>query len=118
MTEFPKVGNYEYIYKNDEILVKVDQYGAQTVQINPPVGVALIKRERREINSPVRVYFSFNGKMYHNFDGFNAKNVEISFAPEKATYVLNFGEISVKTEILTAVKGMRFMSFIAEITCC
>ena len=109
LTEFPKVGNYEYIYKNDEILVKVDQYGAQTVQINPPVGVALIKRERREINSPVRVYFSYNGKTYHNFDGFNAKNVEISFTPEKASYVLNFGEISVKTEILTAVKGMRFM---------
>ncbi len=109
LTEFPKVGNYEYIYKNGEILVKVDQYGVQTCQINPPVGVALVKRERREINSPVRVYFSFNGKTYHNFDGFSAKNVEISFTPEKATYVLNFGEISVKTELLTPVKGMRFI---------
>ena len=109
LTEFPKVGNYEYIYKNDEILVKVDQYGVQTCQINPPVGVALVKRERREINSPIRVYFSFNGKTYHNFDGFSAKNVEIAFTPEKATYVLNFGEISVKTELLTPVKGMRFI---------
>lgn len=109
LTEFPKVGNYEYIYKNDEILVKVDQYGVQTCQINPPVGVALIKRERREIASPIRVYFSFNGKIYHNFDGFSAKNVEISFTPEKATYFLNFGEISVKTEVLTPIKGMRFI---------
>ena len=109
LTEFPKVGNYEYIYKNDEILVKVDQYGVQTCQINPPVGVALVKRERREINSPIRVYFSFKGKTYHNFDGFSAKNTEISFTPEKATYLLNFGEISVKTEILTPVKGMRFI---------
>ncbi len=109
LIEFPKVGNYEYIYKNDEILVKVDQYGIQTCQINPPVGVALIKRERREINSPIRVYFSFNGKIYHNFDGFSAKNVKITFTPEKATYVFNFGEISVKTELLTPVKGMRFI---------
>ncbi len=109
ITEFPKVGNYEYIYKNDEILVKVDQYGLQTVQINPPVGVALVKRERREINAPVRVYFSYKGKIYHNSDGFSAENTEISFTPEKATYVLNFGEISVKTEILTPVKGMRFI---------
>ena len=109
LTEFPKVGNYEYIYKNDEILVKVDQYGVQTCQINPPVGVALVKRERREINSPIRVYFSFNEKIYHNFDGFSAKNVEISFTPEKATYLLNFGKISVKTEFLTPVKGMRFI---------
>ena len=109
LTEFPKVGNYEYIYKNDKILVKVDQYGVQTCQINPPVGVALVKRERREIHSPVSVYFSWNGKMYHNFDGFSAKNVEIAFTPEKATYVLNFGEITVKTELLTPVKGMRFI---------
>lgn len=109
LTEFPKVGNYEYIYKNDEVLVKLDQYGFQTCQINPPVGVALVKRERREINSPIRVYFSFGGNTYHNFDGFNAKKVEISFVPQKATYVLNFGEISVKTEIVTPVKGMRFI---------
>ena len=109
LTKFPKVGNYEYIYKNDEILVKVDQYGIQTCQINPPIGVALVKRERREIASPIRVYFSFNDKTYHNFDGFSAKNVEISFTPEKATYILNFGEISVKTELLTSVKGMRFI---------
>ena len=25
--KLPDAGNYEYIYKNDEILVKVDQYG-------------------------------------------------------------------------------------------
>ena len=109
LTEFPKVGNYEYIYKNEEILLKVDQYGVQTCQINPPVGVALVKRERREINSPIRVYFSFNGKIYHNFDGFSAKGVEISFTPEKATYLLNFDEISVKTELLTLVNGMHFV---------
>lgn len=109
LTDFPKVGNYEYIYKNEEILLKVDQYGVQTCQINPPVGVALVKRERREINSPIRVYFNFNGKTYHNFDGFSAKGVEISFTPEKATYLLNFDEISVKTELLTTVNGMRFV---------
>lgn len=109
LTEFPKVGNYEYIYKNDEILVKVDQYGFQTCQIDPPIGVALIKRERREMVSPIRVYFSFDGKIYHNFDGFSAKNVGISFTPQKVTYLLDFGEISVKTEILTPVKGMRFI---------
>ena len=109
LSYFPKVGNYEYIYKNNEILVKLDQYGIQTCQIDPPVGVALVKRERREINSPIRIYFSCGGKIYHNFDGFSAKAVEISFTPEKAMYILNFGEISVKTELLTPVKGMRFI---------
>lgn len=109
LTSFPTVGSYEYIYKNDELLVKVDQYGFQTCQINPPMGVALVKRERREIASPIRVYFSFNGKTHHNFDGFMAKAVKISFTPQKATYLLDFGEISVNTEIITPVNGMRFV---------
>lgn len=109
LTDFPKVGNYEYIYKNKEVLVKVDQYGINTCQINPPVGIALVKRERREVSSPIKVYFSFNGKMHHNFDGFSAKKVEISYAPEKATYLLNFGELSVKTELIIPQNGYRFI---------
>ena len=36
LTELPKVGSYEYIYKNDEILIKVDQFGLQTAQLRPP----------------------------------------------------------------------------------
>lgn len=28
--KLPEAGNYEYIYKNDETLVKVDQYGIIT----------------------------------------------------------------------------------------
>ncbi len=90
-------------------MVKLDQYGLQTCQINSPVGIALVKRERKEINSPIRVYFSYNGKIYHNFDGFSSKSIKISFTPHKATYELNFGQISVKTEILIPVKGMRFV---------
>lgn len=50
--KLPDAGNYEYIYKNDEILVKVDQYGIVTAEINPPVGEAVFKREEREIGSP------------------------------------------------------------------
>ena len=56
--KLPEAGNYEYIYKNDEILVKVDQYGIITAQINPPVGEAVFKREEREVGSPVKAYFS------------------------------------------------------------
>ena len=37
LTKFPKVGNYEYIYKNDELLLKVDQYGVQTSHIQRPL---------------------------------------------------------------------------------
>ena len=45
--KLPDAGNYEYILKNDEILIKLDQYGIITAQINPPVGEAVFKREER-----------------------------------------------------------------------
>ena len=47
ITELPKIGLYEYIYKNGEVLLKLDQFGFQTAQIDPPVGEALFKREKR-----------------------------------------------------------------------
>ena len=34
MTKLPKAGLYEYIYKNDELLLKVDQFGLQTAQLS------------------------------------------------------------------------------------
>lgn len=30
LTSLPEAGNYEYIYKNDEILLKLDQFGIVT----------------------------------------------------------------------------------------
>ena len=62
LTKIPEAGLYEYIYKNDEILLKVDQYGVQTCQIDPPAGIASIKREKRETGSPVKTYFSVGKK--------------------------------------------------------
>lgn len=109
LTELPKVGSYEYIYKNDEILIKVDQFGLQTAQIRPPVGEALFKREKREIGSPARVYFEYGTGVLHSFDVFRADHLQIDFTPEKATYVLHFGALTVTTELFVAAKGMRFV---------
>lgn len=47
--KLPDAGNYEYIYKNDETLVKVDQYGIVTAQIDPPVGEAVLRRKGSRI---------------------------------------------------------------------
>lgn len=104
----PQAGLYEYIYKNDEILLKVDQYGVQTCQIDPPSGVALLKRERRENTSPAKVYFSVGEKVYDNFNVFQADKFTIRFQPQKAVYTLTFGEICVQTELFVPVKGRRF----------
>lgn len=107
--KLPEAGNYEYIYKNDEILVKVDQYGIITAQINPPVGEAVFKREEREVGSPVKVYFSDGESVFNNFDALRADKLTIDFLPEKSIYRLTFGKTEVVTELFVTEKNKRFV---------
>ena len=79
--KLPDAGNYEYILKNDEILIKLDQYGIMTAQINPPVGEAVFKREEREMGSPVKVLISDGEKVYENFGVLSADKLTIDFLP-------------------------------------
>lgn len=107
--KLPEAGNYEYIYKNDEILVKVDQYGIITAQINPPVGEAVFKREEREVGSPVKAYFSDGESVFNNFDVLRADKLTIDFLPEKSIYRLTFGKTEVITELFVTEKNKRFV---------
>lgn len=107
--KLPEAGNYEYIYKNDETLVKVDQYGIITVQINPPVGEAVFKREEREVGSPVKAYFSDGESVFNNFDVLRADKLTIDFLPEKSIYRLIFGKTEVVTELFVTEKNKRFV---------
>ena len=107
--KLPEAGNYEYIYKNDETLVKVDQYGIITAQINPPVGEAVFKREEREVDSPVKVYFSDGESVFNNFDVLRADKLTIDFLPEKSIYRLTFGKTEVVTELFVTEKNKRFV---------
>ncbi len=109
ITELPKVGLYEYIYKNDEVLLKMDQYGFQTAQINPPVGEALFKREKRELSSPAKIYFDLGKGVTNNFDAYRADKIKIDFTPERATYTFDFGDITVKSEIFVTASGQKFV---------
>lgn len=108
IVELPKIGSFEYIYKNEAQLIKADQFGIITCQIDAPAGIALVRRENRETSSPIKVYFSFDGEVYNNFDVFRAKNIKIDFTPEKAVYALDFGKISVKTQLFVMAHDRRF----------
>lgn len=107
--KLPEAGNYEYIYKNDEILVKVDQYGIITAQINPPVGEAVFKREEREVGSPVKAYFSDGESVFNNFDVLRTDKLTIDFLPEKSIYRLTFGKTEVVTKLFVTEKNKRFV---------
>ena len=108
ITKLPRVGSYEYIFKNDSLLVKVDQHGIIMAQINPPVGEALVKREPRERTSPIKVYFDGGEGVYNTFDGYRADEVNIEYSPERAVYTMRFGSIESKCEIFIASAGERF----------
>lgn len=108
INKLPQYGAYEYIYKNHNVLVKVDQYGIQSAQMDAPAGIVLVKREKREQFSPIINYFEVDGKVYHNFDVFSASNLKIEFLPEKAVYTLFFQDIVVKTEVAISENEARF----------
>ena len=107
--KLPDAGNYEYIYKNDEILVKVDQYGIVAAQINPPVGEAVFKREEREVGLPVKALISDGERVFDNFGVLTADKLMIMFLPEKSTYSFTFGKTKVETEVFVTDKGKRFI---------
>ena len=109
ITELPGVGSYEYIYKNDAVLLKLDQFGISFAQITPPTGIALVTREKREISSPSKIYFDIGEGVRNNFDVFAADKLKISFRPESATYELTFGDLEVKTELLVPRERARFI---------
>ena len=109
VTSLPGVGSYEYIYKNDSMLLKLDQFGISFAQITPPTGIALIKREKREISSPAKVYFDIGEGVHNNFDVFTSDDLKISFLPECATYELKFGSLDVKTELIVPKESPRFI---------
>ncbi len=109
MTSLPNAGSYEYILKNEEILLKLDQYGLMLAQINPPVGEAAFKREERELGSPVSLFFQVDDKVMNNFDVLAAKNFNITFSPERVSYRLDFGESEVFSDLFVTKQGMRFL---------
>lgn len=109
LDKLPSVGTYEYIYRNKDILLRVDQFGVRSCQIDPPVGISLVKRENREISSPVEVFFSVGDNVYNNFDVYRAKDLRIDFQPEKAIYRLDFGAVEVRTELLVTETDKRFI---------
>lgn len=107
--KLPDAGNYEYIYKNNEILLKVDQYGVVAAQINPPIGEVVFKREEREVGSPIKVLISDGERVFDNFSVLTADKLKIAFLPEKATYSLTFGKTNVITEVFVVENGKRFI---------
>lgn len=103
----PLIGEYEYYYTNPNILLKVDQFGVNSIQADPPADVAIVKREGSVKLSPWRIYFSEGNRVVHNFDFVSADSHKITFRPTHATYELIFNGLKVTTELMVTKSGCR-----------
>ncbi len=99
LTSIPECGNFEYLYKNEKIFLRVDQFGPSFAQYLPPAGLTILKRKEREIFSPWSVYIQIGKEVINIFDLYKAKKFEIVYTPEKCMYNLDFKNIKVITTI-------------------
>ncbi|MCQ2412609.1 MAG: hypothetical protein MJ057_06595 [Sphaerochaetaceae bacterium] len=102
LTSIPEAGNFEYIYKNRRIFLKVDQFGPSFMQMDPLGGMRILKRMERETFSPWRVVFTVSGHTYSNFDIYSADAFSITYSPNVCEYCLTFGALVVVTHIMVS----------------
>lgn len=114
--------NWEYIYQNRDVLMKVDQFGPVYAQMDPPGDIQMFRREsgqkfsnwivwiKKEGAEPFNNFFRPHSNVIRQND--EPKNLNIEFLPEKAVYSFENEGLSVKTEFAIPLKGreiaMRF----------
>ncbi len=98
-----------YVYNNTKLLLYVDQNGPVKIQYQPPKGILVIKREIGETQSKWLTWVQsedLNGGVAVN--NFNSPKLDcngekpkhtVSFTPEIATYVSEYRNAVIKTEI-------------------
>lgn len=102
-------GNWEYIYQNGDILLRVDQRGLVNCQSLPPKDIMLFKRESSDRFSKLITWVRpVDSKCAVSNFGFPKSQLDangsICFYPEKAEYTYNYGEFSVRAEVFVPLK--------------
>ena len=99
LDKIPEAGNFEFLLKNENLFVKLDQFGPCFAQIEAPSGMYVLQRKTREAFSPWIYYFSLGSKVYNNFDIYSARKFLITYYPHKCVYELTFNKFKTITEI-------------------
>lgn len=118
---------WEYIYQNQDLLLKVDQYGPVYVQADPPGDILLIRRENGQSFSNWSVWISEEGQEpFNNFfrPTVNCahcdevpEGLSIRYQPEKAIYSFRRNGLKIQTEFTILPRGKELaMRFTVENT--
>ncbi len=117
ITDHKVRGDWQYIYQNKDVLLRVDQCGVAMIQANPVNDVYLLKREGDERFSKWIVWVKKDdGEFQSNFAYPNPhapKNGRIRFLPEKATYVYEYDGFILSTELFVPRCGTAVISTVS-----
>lgn len=111
--------SWEYIYQNNDVLLKVDQFGPVYAQAYPPGDVLLFKRESGQRFSAWTVWISRDGSTpFTNFfrPQVNAvsmneepDNLKIIYRPECAQYSFSYDGLEINTEFMIPLHGVEII---------
>ena len=119
--------NWEYIYQNREMLLKVDQFGPVYAQADPPTDIMLFRRDPFQRWASWLVWLrsdAFECGAFPNFfrpaprltdPGAAPDALEIVFAPEAATYMIEHEGVRCATRIFVPRAG-RTVCLKVEVT--
>lgn len=111
---------WEYIYENQDILVKMDERGPVYAQEKPPQGITILKRENGQkfSNWGVWIKKKESREVFTNFfrplpDGTDPKREPeqyyARFYPYKAEYLVRHQGLAVKTEFVIPKEGTEIV---------
>lgn len=109
ITDHKVRGDWQYIYQNKDVLLRVDQCGVAMIQANPVNDIYLVKRDGDERFSKWIVWVKKDGGEFQSnfaYPNPNApKNGRIRFLPEKAVYSYEYDGFTVETELFIPKRG-------------
>ena len=109
ITDYKVRGDWQYIYQNKDVLLRVDQCGVAMIQANPVNDIYLLKRDGDERFSKWIVWIGKDGGEFQSNFAYPKphapKNGRIRFLPEKATYWYEYDGFEVETELFIPEHG-------------
>lgn len=94
---------WHYLYTNEQILLKVSNYGPVSCQISPPGGMMLFTTPRTENSLPFQIFVECNRKYRTAFVSPLSRRFLVDyrceFLPDQVRYVLTYPEFEITTVI-------------------
>lgn len=94
---------WSYLYTNESLLLKLNNYGPHSAQIAPPGGMLLFKTPSNENSLPIQIFVNCKNQNLTSFlsplNRNELKSYRCQFLPTHAQYVLEYNQLSINTKV-------------------